>query len=110
MRPFKMFLERPRIREEFAGRRVAERFVKGVRHAILHEAETRGWVIWRVIPTGEMVKPLGAGGSPYVLNRTAFYEAVKAEFEEYLRELRDPQNTALRKRFIEKMDDIVKKC
>jgi hypothetical protein len=107
---FKKALRPPAFREAFANDKVAESFVKGVRHGILHEAETRGWVIWRDLPTGEIVKPLGAGGPPYVLNRTAFYEALKGEFEDYLRDVRDPQNTDLRKRFTEKMDDIVKRC
>jgi hypothetical protein len=110
MGALKTFLGRPRFRGAFANGKVAKRFVEGIRHGILHEAETRGWVIWRNIPTGEIVKPLGAGGPPYALNRTAFYEALKAEFEEYLREVREPQNTDLRKRFIEKMDDIVNEC
>ena len=51
------------------------------------------------------MKPLEDG---YALNRTMFYEAVKQEFESYLKDLRDPMNGKLRERFKEKMSDICK--
>jgi hypothetical protein len=77
--------------------------VHGIRNGILHEAETRKWVIWRHEPAGKIVAPEEDG---FALNRTLFYEAVKNEFESYLRELGDPTNEDLRERFKEKMDDL----
>jgi hypothetical protein len=85
----------------------AKEFVSGIRNGILHEAETRGWVIWRDQPEGRIVE---REDKRYRLNRTEFYQALRHEFEAYLGELRDTQKTDLRKRFIEKMDHIVEKC
>jgi hypothetical protein len=44
----------------------------------------------------------------YAVNRTEFYNALKAEFDGYVAELRDPSNFELRTRFKKKMSDIVK--
>jgi hypothetical protein len=102
---FKRFLRRPAFRGEFDDDRIAKSFVRGVRNGILHEAETRDWVIWREEPTGRIV---GRQGGAYAVNRTEFYGALKNEFEGYLSELRDPTNVQLRSRFVKKMDDVVK--
>ena len=72
-----------------------------MRNGILHEAETRKWIIWRDVPS-EIVKPLDDG---FVLNRTLFYEAVKQEFESYLRDLREPTGNS-RVKIQEKMNNI----
>jgi hypothetical protein len=96
------FLRRPAFGEAFSGK-VAKRFASGIRNGILHEAETRKWVIWREEPAGEIVAQVDDG---YALNRSLFYEALKKEFESYMRELRDPVNRALRQRFKRKMDDL----
>lgn len=102
---FKKFLKRPGFGAAFAESKTANCFVKGIRHGILHEAETRKWVIRRDVPS-QIVEPHEDG---YVLNRTLFYEAVKQEFESYLKELRDPGRLELRKKFKEKMNDICQK-
>jgi len=102
---FKSFLRRPAFGDTFKDDALAAKFVSGIRNGIFHEAETRKWVIWRDEPVGKIVAPEGDG---FALNRTLFYEAVKKEFESYLRELRDPSNQALRQRFKKKMDDICK--
>jgi len=102
---FIKFLRRPAFRGAFAEDKIAKSFVRGVRNGILHEAETRKWVIWREEPR-EIVEPQGHG---YALNRTMFYEAVKQEFELYLRDLHDPANRKLRETFKEKMNGICKK-
>jgi hypothetical protein len=81
--------------------------VNGVRNGIFHEAETRGWVIQRDRPEGQI---LAQKGNRYALNRSEFYKALKTEFDLYLRELRDPANSALRSRFVKKMTDIAKEC
>ena len=104
---FIKFLRHPAFGGIFAEEKTAKDFVRGIRNGILHEAETRKWVIWREVPS-EMVTLRSKDG--YVLNRTLFYEAVKQEFESYLRELRDPANAKLRQRFKKKMNDICKEA
>ncbi len=104
---FKKFLRLPAFGGEFNDDQVATQFVRGVRNGILHEAETRGWVIWREEPPGRIVE---RQGDRYLLNRTEFYRALRCEFEKYLRELRDPANTSRRRRFMKKMDDVAKEC
>lgn len=101
---FKKFLRRRAFHGAFDDK-IAGRFVNGIRNGILHEAETREWVIWRDEPADKIVDREQNG---FALNRSLFYEAVKKEFESYLRELRDPGNQPLRKRFKKKMDDLAK--
>jgi hypothetical protein len=48
---FIKFLRRPAFGEAFTEEKIATCFVKGIRHGILHEAETRRWVIWREEPS-----------------------------------------------------------
>lgn len=84
---------------------VARSFVDGVRNGIFHEAETRGWLIWREEPPGQI---LDLADGRYALNRTEFYQALKAEFDGYVAGLRGPSNSELRSRFKKKMSDIVK--
>jgi hypothetical protein len=104
---FKKFLRLPAFGGEFDDDRIATQFVRGVRNGILHEAETRGWVIWREDPAGRILERRGDG---YVLNRSEFYRALKCEFDKYVQELRDPANASLRSRFVKKMDDIAEEC
>ncbi len=102
---FREFLRRPAFRGAFDDDGVARSFVNGVRNGIFHEAETRGWVIWREEAPGQI---LVREDGRYALNRTEFYHALKAEFDGYVAELRDPNNSELRTRFKKKMSDIVK--
>jgi hypothetical protein len=104
---FRKFLQLPSFRGEFADDKVVRSFVTGVRNGIFHEAETRRWAVWREEPKDRIIEPEARG---YAVNRTAFYEAVKAEFYNYLDDIRNPSNTTLRGRFIKKMDDIAKEC
>jgi hypothetical protein len=97
-------MRRPAFLGAFAEERIARKFVNGIRNGILHEAETRKWVIWREEPI-QIAQPEEDG---YALNRTLFYEAVTQEFESYIRDLHDPANGELRERFTEKMNDICK--
>jgi hypothetical protein len=101
------FLQRPSFKGAFADSEVAKNFVRGIRDGILHEAETRHWVIWREKPKDRIVE---REGNRYSLNRTAFYQALRQEFQAYLADLRDSPDVQLRTRFIKKMDDIVKGC
>jgi len=103
-RKFKEFLGRPAFGGEFDGE-PGEKFESGVRNGIFHDAETRQWVIWRERPVGKIVAPEEDG---FALNRNLFYEAVKKEFESYLRELRDPTNASLREAFKRKMEALRK--
>jgi hypothetical protein len=101
------FLQRPSFGQAFAEEEVAKSFVRGIRDGILHEAETRRWVIWREDPPGLVVEH---EGKQHWLNRTAFCLALEREFDAYVADLRDSRNEELRKRFVRKMDDIVKNC
>ncbi len=100
---FREFLRRPAFRNEFDDEKVAKKFVGGVRNGIFHEAETRGWVIQRDQPAGQIVEQKS---KRYALNRSEFYKALKTEFDVYLQELRSPRNSQLRSRFVKKMTDI----
>ena len=101
---FIKFLRRRAFGGAFDEDQIARSFVNGIRNGILHEAETRKWVIWRDEPS-QIVQQEQDG---YALNRTLFYQAVKKEFDSYLRDLRDPSNARLRERFKKKMNDICK--
>lgn len=101
---FIKFLGRPAFGGAFNDE-VAKKFNSGIRNGILHEAETRRWVIWREEPAGKIVAQEENG---YALNRGLFYAAVKEEFESYLRELRDPASKEMRQRFKKKMDELCK--
>ncbi len=108
---FRDFLQRPAFRGEFDKEEIAKSFIKGVRNEIFHEAETRKWVIKRDSPRGRVLSPESKlKDKRYTLNRTEFYQAIKTEFDDYLRQLRDPNNSSLRLRFVKKMIDIVNEC
>ncbi len=102
---FLQFLRRPAFDGAFDDNNVAKLFYKGIRNAILHEAETERWVIWRDTPAGQIVARKANG---FVLNRTLFYRALEQEFTSYLHELRDPRSKELRRRFRRQMNNIVK--
>jgi hypothetical protein len=102
---FVEFLRRPAFAGAFADDKLAECFVKGVRNGIFHEAETRKWLIRRGKPGAAIVSKEDDG---YILNRVPFSEAVKQEFESYLRQLRKPLNTELREMFKKQMNEICK--
>jgi len=104
---FKKFLQRPSFNGAFSDDKLASHFVNGVRNGILHEAETRRWVIWRDEPQDQLVSPEGRG---YALNRGLFCMALNNEFQDYLTELRDPNSSDLRRRFRKKMDDLVREA
>lgn len=103
---FGKFLGLPAFRGEFADHQIVKRFVREIRDGILHDAETRHWIIRRDEPPGRILEHRG---KRYIVNRTEFSKALKTEFENYVRELRDPSERQLRGRFVEKMDDIVEK-
>lgn len=85
----------------------AKHFCAGIRNGIIHEAETRGWVIRRDEPKDKVV---GGVAPPYVLNRTVFCRKLVNMFEGYLDQLRNPAETNLRERFVHRMSRITEKC
>ena len=101
---FRAFLCRPAFGTTF-DETTANKFIDGIRNGIIHDCETRKWVIWRDEPKDKIVATEGDG---FAVNRGLFYAAVELEFESYLQELRDPANRALRERFKKKMDDLEK--
>jgi len=104
---FKKFLRRPAFGGAFNDAKIAKKFVDGVRNGILHDAETRGWRIWRDEPLDQIVEPQAEG---YALNRNEFYRALKGEFDSYLQDLRNPLNAQLRGSFVKKMSRVAEKC
>ena len=102
---FRESLYCPAFKDAFVDDGIAASFAKGVRNGLLHEAETRKWVIWRQEPEGVILVREDSG---YALNRSEFCRCLRIEFDSYLRELRDPKQIELRKRFLQKMKDIVR--
>jgi len=75
-----------------------------IRNGLLHDAETRGrWLIRENDPRDKILE---RRGEEYVLNRTRFYNALKAEFRDYLARLGDSTKDTLRNNFLKKMDNI----
>jgi len=85
----------------------ARRFANGIRNGIIHQAETRGWLVWHSEPVGTVV---AKEGELFVLNRTLFCRELRNWFDCYLSRLRDAEERELRKKFICGMDHIVRKC
>jgi hypothetical protein len=84
---------------EFSSDELAEKFYKQFRCGILHQAESGGASkVWSVGPM------LRVEGNAITVNRNKFHDCLKAEFQNYLSELRDSKNSALRTNFRKKMD------
>jgi hypothetical protein len=80
---------------------LAERFYKEFRCGILHQAEIGGdSKVWSV---GPLIRD---DGGKLIVNRNQLHERLKAEFQHYLAELRNPANVDLRAKFRAKMDFI----
>jgi hypothetical protein len=85
----------------------SDSFRELVRNGIIHDAETRSrWLVERTVPRN-IVPQLNKQGD-YVLNRTRFHGALKAEFEEWIIRLR-AGDVALRDRMRQRMDQIIAK-
>lgn len=83
----------------------AKRFFYDFRCGILHQAEVMGpSLLWSV----GLLKGEKTDGIPYI-NRTKLHEFLKNEVKQYSDELRDPNNSELRKNFRSKMDFIARK-
>lgn len=103
---FIRFLQLPSFKESFSDPDLAQAFWDGVRNGILHEAETRKWLIWRDRPEGQMVDKRN---ELFILNRTLFLAALRREYAGYLRVLRSQQEIALKTTFVKRMNQIVKR-
>ena len=91
---------RPLFKNEFTPD-LAARFYDEFRCGILHQAEIRGdSKVWSVGPL------LQDNGSRIIVNRNKFHDLLKAEFQSYLAELRDPAKEKLRANFRKKMNFI----
>lgn len=83
---------------------LAEKFYSEYRSGILHQGEIQGdGLLWSI---GSLVMQLG---NQISINRTAFHNALKDEFQDYIDQLRSPAETELRKNFKKKMDSICKR-
>jgi len=96
-----VLMSRPRFSPYFPNEATADQFYREFRCGILHQAEVRGQS--RVWSVGDMIWHDGDG---LVVNRNLFHEALKAEFDSYLDELRLARNGNLRANFRNKMDFI----
>ena len=90
---------RPTFANHFDKKR-ANRFYEDVRCTILHQAEITEGRVWSV---GPLVQEKDG---EIIVNRTEFHRALKAEFENYLAELRSPKEAKLRGNFRKKMNYI----
>ncbi|HEU4689037.1 MAG TPA: hypothetical protein VFS23_11775 [Vicinamibacterales bacterium] len=80
---------------------LAKRFYKEFRCGILHQAEIGGESkVWSV---GPLIRD---DGGKLIVNRNKLHERLKADFQNYLAELRNPANVDLRAKFRAKMDFI----
>lgn len=94
---------RPRFAAHF-DEKLAEKFYKEYRSGILHQGEIQGdGLVWSV---GSLVMKIG---NRLVINRTAFHQAIKDEFYDYLDKLRSPREIDLRLKFRAKMETICKR-
>lgn len=83
---------------------LAHRFYDEYRCGILHQSETKfGARVWAV---GELLMEFEGD---LIINRVAFHDAMKKEFETYLEILKDSSNSLERLNFITKMDFISRK-
>jgi len=102
---FREFLKLNAFGEAFAQPGMAEKFLKGVRNKLLHQAKTEQWIIRREKNNGMIVE---RRDGRYIVYRNCFFKAVSEEFARYLEDLRKPGQTELRALFKKKMNDIVK--
>lgn len=96
----KFLTTRPLFKGDFT-QKLAERFYKEFRCGILHQAEISGESkVWAV---GPLIRD---DAGKLIVNRNKLHELLKAEFQNYLAELRNPANVDLRSKFRTKMDFI----
>ena len=80
-------------------------FYENVRNGIIHDTETRKkWIIRMAEPAGKIVQSDAEGN--FVLYRTKFHKALKAELEDWLSRIRNGDRTA-RERMRTRMQEIL---
>jgi hypothetical protein len=99
---FRKFMRtRTRFKDIFTTDQIADQFYKEFRCGILHQAEVGGESrVWSVGPL------LQINGKAFTVNRDEFHACLKGEFEDYLAQLREPNNVILRQNLRAKMDFI----
>jgi hypothetical protein len=102
-RSFAHFLRDSPHFADFNGR-ARSSFSIQIRNGLLHDAETRGG--WLIRESDPRERILERRAQHYVLNRTRFYNALNAEFKDYLARLGDSTKDTLRSNFLKKMDNI----
>ncbi len=96
----KFLTTRPGFKNDFTPD-LAKRFYREFRCGILHQAEIGGdSKVWSVGPL------LHYNGNRIIVNRNKLHDLLKAEFQGYLAELRDPAQAELRNNFRKKMNFI----
>ena len=103
---FRRFLtQRASFKPHFTTILDAENFYSMYRCGILHQSETKlGARVWSI---GELIRQDGNGD--LIINRTAFHNAIKIEFQSYINILKDKSIIIERKNFINKMNFISRK-
>jgi hypothetical protein len=101
---FIAFLQRPSFGKAFNGTGVAHAFWEGIRCGILHQAETRKWLIRR--NSDQMVSKYD---ELFIVDRTRFLTAVQNGYKSYLRDLRTQQDDQLLKTFVDRMEKVVER-
>ena len=85
----------------------ANDFYTNVRNGLLHDGETRkGWLV-KSNSKYALVDP--QLGDFFIVNRDKFHKALVKEFGRYLKELRDPDQNALRKNLVSALDGLCKR-
>ena len=98
---FKAFLTTRPAFSSYFDQQLAERFYYDFRCGILHQAEIPAdSVVWSV---GLLVR---VDGQKMTVNRTKFHDALKKEFDAYLKDLADSLQLQLRENFRKKMNHI----
>ena len=83
----------------------ARSFYKNVRNGIAHDAETRRkWIIRKLEPRNKILERDPEGN--FILNRTTFHKALKAELDDWVSKIKMGDKTA-REKMRERMQEIV---
>ncbi|MEX2498949.1 MAG: hypothetical protein WD397_08760 [Wenzhouxiangellaceae bacterium] len=83
----------------FTNKEQREKFYKEFRCGILHQAEVQSSaLVWSIGDLYERVDGME------ILNRSAVHEALKADLQDYIAQLNDPESEALRSNFRKKMN------
>jgi hypothetical protein len=86
-------------------RKTARLFCENIRNGLIHDTETRKkWLIEQTQPPGKIIEQDSEGN--FVLNRSLFHCALKAEFSEWISQMRAGDADA-RKKMKARMEQII---